>query len=601
MAKKVVPIKYTSRDFESIKEDLVAYAKRYYPDTFKDFNEASFGALMLDTVAYVGDMLSFYVDYQANESFLETAIEYDNVVKLGRQMGYKFADTSAAHGVVTLYALIPAAATGLGPDSNYIPILERGSTFSSIDGSSYILSDTVDFSDPDNEIVVAEVDSNTGTPTSYAIRAFGQVVSGQVVRDKIEVGSYKRFFKTQLRGANVTEVLTVTDSEGHKYYEVEHLSQNVIYRSVVNRQTNRDTVKEILKPVSVPRRFTVERERGRTFLQFGYGSENNLKSNVIVDPSNIALQFYGKDYVTDTSFDPTKIIQTDKFGVAPADTTLTVAYRVNTDNDANAAVGSISTVKNAIFNFPSTLEGTVLSESTKADVMDSLEVINDTPIIGDVSLPTSEEVKMRIFDTFATQKRAVTSTDYVSMIYNMPAKFGAIKRARVVQDQNSLKRNLNVYVVSENKNGNLVAANSTIKSNLKTWIKEYKMINDTVDIMDAKVVNIGINFVAITNPKVNKYSVLRQATDILMQDLTSTHMEIGESFTLSDVYTSLRFVPGIVDVVDVEIVQKTGGLYSTTGFNVEDQMSPDGRVLRTPQNVVLEIKYPKDDIKGTFK
>ena len=208
---------------------------------------------------------------------------------------------------------------------------------------------------------------------------------------------------------------------------------------------------------------------------------------------------------------------------------------------------------------------------------------------------------MRIFDTFATQKRAVTSTDYVSMIYNMPAKFGAIKRARVVQDQNSLKRNLNVYVVSENTNGNLVAANSTIKSNLKTWVKEYKMINDTVDIMDAKVVNIGINFVAITNPKVNKYSVLRQATDILIQDLTATHMEIGESFTLSDVYTSLRFVPGIVDVVDVEIVQKTGGLYSTTGFNVEDQMSADGRVLRVPQNVVLEIKYPKDDIKGTFK
>tara|TARA_R110000824_G_scaffold57112_1_gene155633 strand:+ start:1354 stop:3159 length:1806 start_codon:yes stop_codon:yes gene_type:complete len=601
MAKKVVPIKYTSRDFESIKEDLVSYAKRYYPDTFKDFNEASFGALMLDTVAYVGDMLSFYVDYQANESFLQTAIEYDNIVKLGRQLGYKFTDTASAHGIVTLYTLIPAATTGLGPDSNYIPMLERGSTFSSIDGSSYILVDTVDFSDADNEIVVAAVDSDNGTPTSYAIRAYGQVVSGKIVRDTIEVGSYKRFFKAQLAGTNITEILTVTDSEGHKYYEVEHLSQNVVYRSVVNRQTNRDTVKEILKPVAVPRRFTIERERGKVFLQFGYGSENNLKSNVVVDPSNIALQFHGKEYITDTSFDPSKIIQTDKFGVAPANTKLTITYRINSDNDANAAAGSINSTRNSIFNFPSTLEGTVLSEGTKANVMSSLEVVNDAPILGDVSLPTSEEVKTRIFDTFATQKRAVTGTDYVSMVYNMPAKFGAIKRARIVQDQNSLKRNLNLYVISENKNGNLVETNGVIKSNLKTWIKEYKMINDTVDILDTKVVNIGINFIAIVNPKINKFSVLQQATNILIQELTATQMEIGESFTLSDVYTALRFVPGIIDVIDVEIVQKTGGLYSTTGFNVEDQMSADGRVLRVPQNVILEIKYPKDDIKGTFK
>tara|TARA_R110000824_G_scaffold50219_8_gene140467 strand:+ start:2488 stop:4293 length:1806 start_codon:yes stop_codon:yes gene_type:complete len=601
MAKKVVPIKYTSRDFATIKEDLVDYARRYYPDSFKDFNEASFGALMLDTVAYVGDLLSFYVDYQANESFLETAIEYDNVVKIGRQLGYKFTDTSSAHGIVTLYVLVPAATTGLGPDSNYIPMLERGSTFSSIDGSSYILVDSVDFSDPDNEIVVAAVDSDEGTPTSYAIRSYGQVVSGQIVRDTIEVGSYKRFFRKQLAGTNITEVLTVVDSDGHKYYEVDHLSQNVIYRSVVNRQTNRDTVKEILKPVSVPRRFTVERERGKTFLQFGYGSENNLKANVIIDPSNIALQFHGKEYITDVSFDPSKIIQSDKFGVAPANTKLTVIYRINSDNDANAAAGTISSARSTIFNFPATLEGLVLSETTKNTVMSSLEVVNDAPIIGDVSLPTSEEVKTRIFDTFATQKRAVTGQDYVSMIYNMPGKFGAVKRARIVQDQNSLKRNLNLYVISENKNGNLIETNSTIKSNLKTWIKEYKMINDTVDILDAKIVNIGINFTAIANPKVNKFSVLQQSVNILIQELSSLHREIGESFTLSDVYTALRFVPGIVDVVDVEIVQKTGGLYSTTGFNIEDQMSPDGRVLYAPQNVILEIKFPKDDIKGTFK
>ena len=601
MAKKVVPVKYTSRDFASIKEDLVNYAKRYYSDTFKDFNEASFGALMLDTVAYVGDILSFYVDYQANESFLETAVEYDNVVKLGRQLGYKFVDTSSAHGVVTLYVLVPASATGLGPDTNYIPMLEVGSSFSSVDGSSYILLDTINFSDATNEIVVAEVDSDTGLPSSYAIRAFGQVASGEIVRDTITVNAYKRFLRTQLAGTTVTEVLAVVDSEGHHYYEVEHLSQNVIYRSVINRQSNRETVKEILKPVAVPRRFVVERERGKVFLQFGYGSENNLKSNVVIDPNNIALQLYGKDYITDLSFDPSRLIQTDKFGVAPANTTLTVTYRINSHDDANAAAGSVNTVRNGIFNFPATLEGLTLSEGTKATVMQSLEVFNDIPILGDISLPSSAEVKRRIFDTFATQKRAVTERDYISVIYNMPAKFGAIKRASIAQDTNSLKRNLNVYVTSEDKDGNLIETNSTIKSNLKTWIKQHKMINDTIDILDAKIVNIGINFVAVASHKANKFSVLQEAVEIITQEISEIHMDIGESFTLSDVYAALRFVPGIVDVVDVEMVQKTGGLYSTTGFNIEDQMSLDGRILYAPRNVIFEIKFTEDDIKGTIK
>lgn len=117
--KRTIPINYTSRDFETIKRDLVEHARRYYPDNFKDFSENSFGSLMLDTVAYVGDILSFYLDYAVNESYISTSIEYDNIVKLSRQMGYKYKRNAAATGVLSFYILVPASADGVEPDYRY--------------------------------------------------------------------------------------------------------------------------------------------------------------------------------------------------------------------------------------------------------------------------------------------------------------------------------------------------------------------------------------------------------------------------------------------------------------------------------------------------
>ena len=198
MPARKTPIKYTSRDFDSIKNDLIEHAKRYYPDTFKDFNEASFGALMLDTVAYVGDILSFYLDYQVNESFLDSAIEYDNVIRLARQMGYKFKSNPASFGTVAIYCIVPASSTGLGPDTSYLPLLKKGTELSSTSGNVFMLDNEVRFDDPSNEIVVARTDSSTGLPTHYAIRSYGRVVSGLFSVQKISVGSFERFRRIKL-------------------------------------------------------------------------------------------------------------------------------------------------------------------------------------------------------------------------------------------------------------------------------------------------------------------------------------------------------------------------------------------------------------------
>ena len=225
MVKKKI-VSYTDGDFNSIKNSLVEYSKRYYPDTYKDFNQASFGSLMTDMIAYVGDQLSFYMDYQTNESFLDSAIEARNVIRLAKQMGYKHPGAAAASGVVSLYILVPAKALGLGPDPLYMPVLERGSIFTSTSGASFTLVESVDFSHPNNEVVVARVDSTTGTPTYFAVKAFGKVVSGELQQEIIAVGDYRRFRKVTMAAVGVSEVLSVTDSNGNDYFEVEHLSRS---------------------------------------------------------------------------------------------------------------------------------------------------------------------------------------------------------------------------------------------------------------------------------------------------------------------------------------------------------------------------------------
>ena len=273
-------IDYTSRDFNSIRDDLISYAKRYYPDQVKDFSQPSFGALLIDTVAYVGDILSFYLDYQANESFMSTAIEYNNVVKLARTLGYKLQTNPSSYGTVTLYILIPTESNTVAPDTNYMPIIKRGSTFSSTNGTSFTLVEDINFADSNLEKVVAQVDSDTGAPTKYAVKAHAQVVSGEIGVETIDAGEYTKFPKFTLETKNIAEILSIEDGSGNRYYEVDHLTQNVIYLPVVNNNDDRNTVKNILKPVAVSRRFSVEKDALNTYVQFGGGSEET-ETNIL--------------------------------------------------------------------------------------------------------------------------------------------------------------------------------------------------------------------------------------------------------------------------------------------------------------------------------
>ncbi len=590
--KKIMPIDYTHREYSSIRRDLMQIAERFYPDTFQDFSEASFGSMMLDSVAYVADQLSFYLDYSVNEAFLDTAFEFNNVVRHGRILGYKFGCRPSTYGTVALYVLIPSTPTGIGPDSDYIPVLKRGTVLGSSTGTSFVLTENVDFADSRNITVAARIDNDTGAPTHYAIKAYGNVVSGRFGQETIAIGGYVPFLRVTLNASNVAEVLSIFDDEGNEYFEVDYLAQDMVHQEITNPNFKDDNVPSLIKPLLVSRKFVVESGTNSTTVQFGSGKSG--LSDVVADPQSVAVDVFGKKYVSDTSFDPSRLSQNETFGIVPSNTNLIITYRTTNPVNSNVAVSAVNSVESSQFEFKNQ---ELLTDSKVQEIISSLEVNNETPIMGSVTYPSSVELKQRIYDTFPTQNRAVTQADYESMVYRMPPKFGSVKRCSVQKDADSQKRNLNLYVISEDTEGKLVQSNSTIKANVKTWINQYRMINDTVDILDPYILNFGIEFIVRSKQASDKYQVLEDCNQAL-RDHFQTSFFIGEPLYMGDIYQKLKDVNGALDVIKVKIINKSGGSYSAASIEINDNMSPDGNSLVVPNNGILELKYPEVDIVG---
>ena len=313
---KNININYTSREFASIKQDLVNYAKRYYPDSYKDFTAASFGSLIMDTVSYVGDVLSYYVDYSVNESFLDTAIEFENVRKHARSLGYNYSGTPLSYGTITAYILCPSNLEGTAPDVNYLPTLKRGAIFSTRQGNNFTLTSDILFNNVNSEFVAARFDAATGATTYFAVKNQGIVRSGILQSIELTVNSvFQRFKRLRIGSAgNISEVVSVVDFEGNEYYQVDNLAQETIFIETTNKDASTDGVRSILKPFVATRRFVVQEDDTGTYIQFGFGSEDE-DSTGLTDPSKIALNLHGKKFISDSSFDPTKLISTNKLGL----------------------------------------------------------------------------------------------------------------------------------------------------------------------------------------------------------------------------------------------------------------------------------------------
>lgn len=596
--RRTINIDYTSRDQKSLKRDMENYAKNYYPEIYQNFSENGFESMQMDLVSYLGDNLSFYLDYQVNEGILDSAIEFENIRQIGKQRGYKLQGRPSSFTEQSFYCVVPAKTIGEGPDESYYPILKQNTELLSEAGGIYSLLEDVHFSDGTNEVVVSEVDASTGLPSFYAVKSKGQIVSGELRVVQITVGDFERFPTFSFEDEDFSEILSVYDADGNRYYEVDHLSQNIVYKSVANRSKTTNGPNSLLRPFVVPRRFVVDFDRTTVSLQFGAGSDASAITNAkTIDPSNVALQRFGKDYISSLSFDPTVLVSNDKMGIVPSNTTLFISYRANTDITSNAAIGSVNQIIEPIVQFQNREN---LNESLVFSVIDSLETYNENPVVGETLDIDERELKYKIYGQNSAQMRAVTDQDYITTVYIMPSRFGAVKRATVVSDPRSTKRNLNVYVISEDSDGNLIQTNDLIKQNLKMWLNRFKMINDTIDILDAKIVNFGVEYTILSDLEINKFDVLDRAA-IELEDYFEMKQDIGEALSLTDILKRLDSVEGLVDVLDLKVVSRIGSDYSTVYLDFDKQLSSDGRFLEVPKNVILEMKYPSADIKGSVR
>ena len=562
MPKKPV-INYTSRDFESIKKDLVEHAKRYYPNSYNDFSDSSFGGLVMDSVAYVGDMLSFYLDFQTNESFLETSLDLNNIRRLASQMGYNYYGNPSSYGIATFYVLVPANSTGLGPDTTFIPTIKTGTRVKS-QSATFTLTEDIAFNDPSVEVVAA---------------------------------TQVKFLRARVSTAAVNEIISVFDSEGHQYYQVDNLSQEVVYLEQTNPNAASDQVRSILKPFIASRRFVVEQDQTGTYLQFGFGSENQIDQFGIADPSQVVLKMTGKNYITDTAFDPNQFLGTDKFGIAPANTILKVTFGSNDSVNVNVPINGLIEVSSLSIEFPNDL--TAPNTGTQLTVRNSAEVTNDEIITVERAIPTPDEIKYRAYAVYSAQNRVVTKNDYEAYVYQMPRKFGKVSRVNVVNDPSGINKRLAMYVISKDNSDYFVNTNGTVKSNLKVWLNKNRMMTDQVDVFDAAIINIGFNYKYTTESGFSKTSV-QADVNAAVRKLFAEKQYLGEPVYITTIYQTVNRVQGVVDTLKVTPLIKQSANYSNLGLEIDDVLSKDGTFLKCPKNCVFEIKYPDQDLKGTI-
>ena len=590
---------FTNVTFDEIKNRMVNRAKTYYPNTYKDFNSTSFGSLMFDLVSLVGEQLNFYAQFVANENFIETSRTVQGLTSAARDHGVEIFNKYTSVGKVKIHSRIPANSTLTGPDSSYKHTLLKGATITSDQGAVFTTLEDVHIDvDSDTMAGVATEFTTDGSRGSYySFETEVAVASGELRFIEVEVGDYEKFLKVEIKDSSVSGIISCFDANQNEYFQVQNLSQNVIYKEIKDRQNMNNRAKSKLVPVPVPRRFVVRHEGEKTFLIFGFGSESSLKVKEVADPSEIVFDIDGKNYITDNSFDPSKILSTDKFGVSPQNTQLSITYRSNTVENSNAASNSLNKIINSeiFFNEESSLDATKVQY-----IRNTISCFNEEPINGALTYTSTQEISETIKAAAGSLGRAVTAQDYVAACYAMPSTFGSVKRASLYRDRNDYRRNLNLHIISQDENGFLQAASSTLKNNLKRWLNSIRMVTDTIDIFDAKILNLAIYFDVVIDSKADKTTALSNIRKELFSELTVMVPQIGEDFSIGSVEKILSAIPMISRINSIKISSKTGDGYSDNRFQVKTNISPDGSLIYLPENFIWELKN-EEDITGRIQ
>ena len=457
-------INYINKDFSEYRDQLINYSQTYFPTTYTDFAETSPGMMFIEQAAYVGDVLSFYLDNQIQENFIQYARQSNNLFELAYMFGYKPTVTSLANTDVDFYQIVPSkvSASQYVPDYDYALYVNANTQISTRTGNptTFTIENPIDFSvsSSDNPTIVSIAQITSGNPSQYLLKKTAKAFSGVINSTSVTFGAPEQFPTTNIVADNIAGILDVVDSDGNIYYEVDYLTQNVIFRTIANRdEGTRDLTPEILKPMVVPRRFTTEQTSAGMKIQFGAGTEETNAEDRVLDPSSVAVKMYAKPYISDVEMDPSKLLSSDTMGVVPANTLLKITYLTNTKKDVNINANSLTTVSSPRMDF---MDVASLDPAVVKSVRKSIESTNSEPITGATTGLNVEDLRRQVQNSFLNQRRAVTIRDYETLGYAMPPKFGALKRIRAIKNPNPRRGNLNMAVISVDSNDHLTTANA---------------------------------------------------------------------------------------------------------------------------------------------
>ena len=632
--KSVKEVRYLNKDFTSFKDNLIEFSKIYFPNAYNDFNESSPGMMFIEMASYVGDVLSYYIDNQFKESLLSFAEEKRTVYNMAQTFGYKPKLSSASSVDLDVFQTVPALSSGTGgsyttkPDLNYAMKLKSGMEIKSETGVSFTTTEDCNFkfSSSYDPMTITVYESSNNVPVTYLLRKGVRASSGTVTTEFFTFNNAEKYKRIALANQNVLEIISCTDSDGNSWYEVPFLAQDTVFTDMENTEKNDDELYTysdqapyLLKLLKTSRRFTTFiREDGKTELRFGAGTSDSPDEEIIPNPDEVGSSLPGSPTYLNTAFDPSNFLATKAYGQAPSNTQLTIIYRYGGGINNNIIANTLRSIQSANIE----LDETGLNANLTATTKNSIAVNNPQPATGGRSAESIIEVKNNALAYFQAQQRAVTKEDYITRVYALPPKYGNVAKAYIVQDTqldsqsgaNSDSRiinplALNMYLLGFDANKKLVTVNQAVKENIQTYLTQFRMVTDAINIKNAFVINIGVKFNVLTKVGYNKEEVVLKSIQRVKDFFNIDKWQIGQPIVLADLAYQISLVDGVSAVVPPEEDNpnghpvlitnkfKVGSGYSGNAYDIVGA-TRGGVVYPSLDPSCFELKYPNIDIEG---
>ena len=604
-------IKYINRDFSDFRQHLIEYTKTYFPNTYNDFSPASPGMLFMEQASYVGDVLSFYLDNQFQENFIQYAQQTNNVFELAYMFGYKPKTTGVAQSTIDFYQQLPAKTVSgsVIPDYDYAITIGENSIITPQNGSPFIIQDKLDFSvsssqDP-TEVSVYQISGNT--PQYFLLKKSRNAISATVNTQTFGFNEPQSFQTINISTANIIGILDIVDSDGNVWYEVDHLGQEMVYKPISNTNINdpnnvvNNLVPYILKLEKVQRRFATRfTSLNNLQIQFGSGTTADSDEEITPNPNNVGLGLpFIKDKLT-TAYSPANFLYTNTYGISPSNTTLTVRYLTGGGVTSNVAANTLTNLNKANSQF----NNINLNPTTANYIFNSLASTNPNAASGGKGGDTIEEIRQNTLALVSSQQRSVTADDYLIRALSMPSEYGSLTKAYIEQpkltdEQVSTIETLNLYCLSQNAAGQLDYASDLLKKNLRTYLSQYRVIGDNIEIRDAYIINIGVNFEIIVLPEYNNNEVLLACVTALQNYFNINNWQINQPIMLRDLYILLDRVKGVQTVKNINISNKAGTSSGYSAYAYDITGATQNQVIYPSLDPsIFEVRYPNLDIKG---